>query len=149
MSGPYSISFDYRHGELRAHVKGESSMANTVAYWDEIADQIDRLKPLSLLLVDEFSGPPLTADDWMKLVESMNGKGLEALRIAHVKPHGLEKIEFCEIFATEAGRDARVFTDVRVAELWLRHGERQLPDAPPRRKEAASPEPDKARDKRG
>ena len=125
MAAPYSISFDHRHGELRVHVKGESSMATTLAYWNEIADRVAQHRPQSLLLIDELSGTPLTADEWMALVEAMDGKGFDALRIAHVKPHGLEKVEFCEIFAQEAGLDARVFTDVIVAELWLRHGERR------------------------
>ncbi|MCB1561663.1 MAG: hypothetical protein KDI75_11320 [Xanthomonadales bacterium] len=125
MAGPYTISFDHRHGELRVQVKGESSMANTLAYWNEIAEWVARYRPQSLLLVDELTGTPLTADEWMALVQAMDGKGFDALRIAHVKPNGLERVEFCEIFATEAGLDARVFTDVRVAELWLRHGERR------------------------
>jgi hypothetical protein len=35
---------------------------------------------------------------------------------------GLEKIEYCEIFAVEAGMQARVFTSESDAVLWLRHG---------------------------
>jgi hypothetical protein len=53
----------------------------------------------------------------------MANHGLEQMRIAHVKPHGLHRIEYCEIFAREAGFDARVFDDEHAAELWLRYGE--------------------------
>ena len=54
---------------------------------------------------------------------SMVGKGLESVRIAHVKPHGLQRIDHCELFAREAGLEARVFTDETEADLWLRYGE--------------------------
>src|SRR5690606_13197639 len=111
MSGQYTISFDERYGELRAQVKGESSVENTLAYWSEIADKVAQRRPRSLLLIDELAGAPLTSDEWMALVKAMEGKGFEALRIAHVKPNGLDRIEFCEIFAKEAGLDARVFSD--------------------------------------
>lgn len=123
MSAHYTISFDYQYDQLRVAVKGESSVATTLAYWTEIAGKVEQFRPRLLLLIDELSGTPLTAEEWMALVDAMAGKGFEALRIAHVKPNGLERIEFCEIFAKEAGLDARVFTDIHVAELWLRHGE--------------------------
>ena len=48
---------------------------------------------------------------------------LEQVRIAHVRPGGLQQLEHCEIFAVELGFQARVFVDERVAELWLRYGE--------------------------
>jgi len=149
MSGQYTISFDERYGELRAQVKGESSVENTLAYWSEIADKVAQRRPRSLLLIDELAGTPLTSDEWMALVKAMEGKGFEALRIAHVKPNGLDRIEFCEIFAKEAGLDARVFSDVRVAELWLRHGERPDSEIESRRSESGSPAPAATRNKSG
>jgi hypothetical protein len=76
-----------------------------------------------LLAGDETSGgPPLSADEWQTLVAGMRGQGLEAVRIAHVKPFGLQGVEYCEIFAHEAGFDARVFESEATAELWLRYG---------------------------
>ena len=35
-----------------------------------------------------------------------------------------EQVEYCEIYALEAGIDAQVFEDERQADLWLRHPER-------------------------
>ena len=49
--------------------------------------------------------------------------GLEQVRIAHVRPAGLQQLEYCEIFAVELGFQAHVFVDERAAELWLRYGE--------------------------
>jgi hypothetical protein len=123
----YSIRFTVQQGLLRVHVLGVASLQSTFAYWTEIVERVCALKPHSLLLIDELRGPPLSAADWFGLVQALGGKGLESVRIAHVKPHGLEQVEYCEIYAKEAGLDARVFVDPGAAELWLRHGERERP----------------------
>ena len=64
----------------------------------------------------------LAIPEWRALVEKMKGRGLEGLRIAHVKPNGMDHLEYCEIFAREAGIDARAFSDAGVADRWLRYG---------------------------
>ena len=121
----YSIGFVSQQGLLRVQVRGVSSLETTIAYWTEIVARVKLRQPHSLLLIDELMGVPLSAEEWFGLVQAMKGQGLESVRIAHVKPHGLERIEYCEIYAKEAGFDARVFDDVASAELWLRHGERE------------------------
>ena len=120
---PFQIDFSRHPAGLRVHVTGVNSLDNTVAYWLAIAAEV-RERPRPVLLVDELQGEPLAADDWLKLVVSMAGQGLEHLRIAHVKPQGLDSVEYCEIYAKDAGFDARVFTDEAAAALWLRYGER-------------------------
>jgi hypothetical protein len=107
---------------LRVEVSGRGSYANTLAYWRAIATAIDEQRPRGLLLIDNTTGPALSADEWKTLVESMAGQGLENVRIAHVKPGGLQQLEHCELYAREAGMTARVFTEESVADLWLRHG---------------------------
>ncbi len=104
-------------------VRGNGSYDNTVAYWRAIAQEVRQRKPQSLVLVDETIGPPLSAEEWFALVQNMAGAGLEKVRIAHVKPHGLERIEYCEIYAREAGIAARVFVSEEEAERWLRYSE--------------------------
>ena len=79
-------------------------------------------KPGALLLIDELQGRALTAQEWQSLVEGTRGQGLETVRIAHVKPMGLQSVEHCEIYAKEIGLDARVFDSETNARLWLRYG---------------------------
>ena len=122
-SDSVSIEFIAEGGLLRATARGPGNYANTLHYWETIATELRRRKPAALLLVDETSGPPLSAEEWKALVEEMVGRGLERVRIAHVKPFGLQRIEYCELYAREAGLDARVFTNEREASLWLRYGE--------------------------
>lgn len=118
----FEIKFSTHPFGLKAQVGGEATFENTVAYWRAIAAELEQ-RPLSgLLLIDEMTGAPLSEDHWRRLVEMMKGGPLERSRIAHVKPMGLEKIEYCEIFAMEAGMHARVFTDQADAVMWLRHG---------------------------
>lgn len=123
MNSLYSIDFTPHGTGLRAHVRGESNLATTLAYWSEIVREVRERRPDSLLLVDELSGVPLDESDWLQLVTGMRGKGLETLRIAHVRPAGLQQMEFCEIFAREAGIEARVFENETLADIWLRYGE--------------------------
>lgn len=108
---------------LHVTVRGAGGYANTVAYWQAIVEQVRERQPQALLLVDETTGPPLSADEWFALVQAMNGSGLDKVRIAHVKPLGLERTEYCEIYAQEAGIDARVFVSEDEAERWLRYSE--------------------------
>jgi hypothetical protein len=72
---------------------------------------------------DDLRGAELTREEWCTLVDTMAGRGLEEVRIAHVKPSGLAQIEYCELCAREAGFDARAFADLAEAERWLRYGE--------------------------
>ena len=118
----YDLSFSRSEGTLRATVTGTRSLGNTVAYWREIVAEIAARRPTWLFLCDQLKGQELTVDEWRNLVDRMKGHGLEGLRIAHVKPHGRDHIEYCEIFAREAGIDARAFDDAGAAERWLRYG---------------------------
>ncbi|MGN7725432.1 hypothetical protein ACTJIL_06375 [Luteimonas sp. 22616] len=116
------------HGKsLRVHVAGEANVEATQAYWREIAKVARERGADSLLLIDELTGQPLDESDWLSVVTSLQGEGLERLRIAHVKPQGLQQVEFCEIFARDAGIEARVFENETLADIWLRYGERPLP----------------------
>lgn len=107
---------------VRTHVRGQASLEATIAYWRAILDEVDREPARRLMLVDELRGPALTADDWQSLVAILVGSSLADVRIAHVKPHGLDQVEHCELSATQAGFEARVFSDERLAGLWLHYG---------------------------
>ena len=116
---------------LRAQATGPATYATTVACWQAIVAQVRERHPATVLLVDEMRGPPLRADEWLGLVDAMRGQGLENVRIAHVKPFGLQDIEYCEIFAREAGFRARAFDNEGTAELWLRYGSQAEHDNAP------------------
>jgi len=106
---------------LQVHVRGEGTFANTLQYWRAIAGAVELQPAHALLLLDELTGPALTAEDWIRLVGEVAPR-LGHLRIAHVKPHGLDTIEYCVLSAIGAGLEARVFEDARMASLWLRYG---------------------------
>jgi hypothetical protein len=94
-----------------------------VAYWQAIEDEVRRAPVPAILLIDNLRGAVLTAAHWQGLVEALAGHGLERVRIAHVRPRGLQQIEYCELYAREAGFQARVFDNEVPANLWLRYGE--------------------------
>ena len=128
-SAPVTTSSDYslkltRIGAdgLRADVRGLRSLESTIAYWEAILGYVKARQPRWLLVLDQLRGNELSAREWKELVDTMAGRGLESVRIAHVKPNGLDHIEYCEIYAREAGIEARAFSDEGIAERWLRYG---------------------------
>ena len=124
MKADYTIEIAPHGNGMRAVVEGVSSVEATMGYWREIAGWARKHGAGTLLLVDRLVGPALGEADWLHLVTGMQGEGLEKLRIAHVKPLGLQGVEFCEIFARDAGIEARVFENETLADVWLRYGER-------------------------
>ena len=118
----YSLKLIRAGAGLRAEVRGLRTLDTTIAYWEVILDHVNHRRPRWLLVLDELRGHELKASEWKELVEAMAGRGLEGVRIAHVKPFGLDHIEYCEIYAREAGLDARAFADEGVAERWVRYG---------------------------
>jgi len=119
---PYSITFSSHPAGLKASVRGPGTLENTLAYWRAIEAELRRRPAPALLLVDEMRGAALSEEQWRQVVETMKGGPLGQFRVAHVKPNGLQTIEYCELFAVEAGICARVFTHEAEAVRWLRHG---------------------------
>ena len=116
------LTFSRDGDGLRATVTGPRTLANTIAYWQGILGEIKAQRPLWLFVCDRLHGDELSIAEWYDLVVKMKGRGLEGMRIAHVKPGGMDHLEYCEIFAREAGIDARAFSDPGIAERWLRYG---------------------------
>ena len=108
-------------GLLHVRVRGAATFANAMAYWEAISAAIAERPARMLLLIDELAGTPMTEAQWKQLVAEI-GPRLGQLRMAHVKPHGLDTVEYCVLSAMGAGLDARVFEDERMASLWLRYG---------------------------
>lgn len=115
----FHIEFSQRDALLRAQVSGASTVDNTVSYWRQVAREARERGAGAVLLVDLMHGEPLGEADWLHVVTSLGDQGLQALRVAHVKPSGLQQAEFCELFARDAGIRARVFEDEAAAMAWL------------------------------
>src|SRR5688500_583902 len=114
---PFFIRSSRHRSQLRVHVIGESTLDNTIAYWQAILAEVEKAPAAQLLLIDELLGEPLTESEWLSLVRNMSNHGLEQVRIAHVKPHGLHSIEYCEIFARDVAFAAGAFDAELAARL--------------------------------
>jgi hypothetical protein len=132
METPHSIQVA-RFGRvgLRVTVRGVRSLAATIAYWEAIVARIAEDPPKWLLVIDELRGQELSASEWEQLVDRMLGRGLETVRIAHVKVFGLDHVEYCELYANAAGLETRAFAHEPEAERWLRYGDARLTGAMP------------------
>jgi hypothetical protein len=120
MDAHFLVTFDdLGDGLLRARVTGVRSLETTVGYWEAILQRVSATGPTRLLVSDELSGEELSASEWKRLVEEMKGRGLEGVRIAHVKPFAFDQISYCERYAREAGLEARAFRRESEARTWL------------------------------
>ena len=124
---PFHIAFGATDYGLRAWVTGTNgTLETTLAYWRTIAEEVRRLSPSGLLVVDDMDGLPPPPEQLLQFVQAMRGQGMEAVRIAYVEKHAeqIPDVEFAGLLANENGFDARVFPDEDAAVRWLRYGER-------------------------
>ncbi|HEY5802211.1 MAG TPA: hypothetical protein VIT90_00770 [Lysobacter sp.] len=112
---------------LRVHVSGEENLDNTLAYWREIVPRLEVAQGNGVLLVDDLSGEAMQELEWLELVLALEYARLWRYRIAHVKPRGLQDVEYCALYARDAGVDAAVFTSELEAERWLRRAGTAVP----------------------
>lgn len=108
---------------LQVNVQGAETFDNTVAVWRRIVEAVSTHGSVRrLLLMDGLRGEELEESQWLELVLAFKGQGLDTMRIAHVRVWGLREVEYCELYARDAGVDARVFGDEASATEWLRQG---------------------------
>lgn len=122
----FRIGFKREHGHLRASVSGYGgSLETTVAYWNAIAEEVRRARPLSLLVVDQMDGGPMPPAQLPEFIDAVAGRVFGGMRIAFVEAHveQLTQAEVAEILACEKGFNVRVFANEMDAAVWLRHGE--------------------------
>ena len=107
---------------LRVHVRGARTCENTVAYWRAILRRLRLTGAQNVLLVDELDGDGLSESEWLGVMMQIAGMGPERIRIAHVKPTGMDDIACYERFVRDVGYEAKVFDREEDAERWLREG---------------------------
>lgn len=128
MNAGFRIAFsDLEAGCLRARVTGIRSPESTIAYWETLLEHIAAERPVTLLVMDELLGEELSASEWKALVQKMIGRGLEGIRIAHVKLFAIDQIDYCEVYANKAGLATRAFRDESAAIRWLQGDARSSP----------------------
>ena len=94
-----------------------------------IVDSLKALAPHNIFVTVVAPGyvdTEMAAEDWRALVAEF-GPRLGRLRVAHVKPRGLDTVEHCMLSAIGSGLEAQVFADAHSAALWLRYGQQREP----------------------
>ena len=122
---PYRIGYQREGETLRAHVTGvNGTLETTLAYWRDMAGELQRAPARALLVVDDMEGDPPPPEQLAQFVQAMVGMGFEGIRVAYVEAHAeqIPAVVFGEILAREQGFDARVFGNEDDACIWLRHG---------------------------
>lgn len=125
--GPFDIVFTQADYGLRAHVTGTNgTLETTLAYWRCIAEEVRRVRPPGVLVVDDMDGEPPPPEQLLTFVLSMKGEGMEDVHIAYVERDAAQipQVELAGLMAYEHGFNARIFDREETAVVWMRYGER-------------------------
>ena len=126
-ANPFDIVFTHTDYGLRAHVTGiNGTLETTLAYWRRVAEEVRRVRPSGVLVVDDMGGDPPPPEQLLTFVLSMKGEGMEDVRIAYVERDAAQipQVELAGLMAYEHGFNARVFDREESAVVWIRYGER-------------------------
>lgn len=119
---PFVIDYQDRGGYLRAYVRGsKDSVATSLAYWKEIADECRRAGTQRVLVVERFdTAVPLT--EVFEVAEQLPSI-VHGLTVAFVDEElsELGVNTFGEVVAVNRGAVGKVFPNEADAEEWLAH----------------------------
>ena len=128
VAGPFDIVFTQVDYGLRAHVTGiNGTLETSLAYWRCIAEEVRRIQPSGVLVVDDMDGELSPPEEMLAFVLSMKGEGMENVPIAYVEKNAAQipQVELAGLMACEHGFNARVFDWEESAVVWMRYGERE------------------------
>ena len=118
---PYNLTFEHRASYLYAYVEGEhDSYEISLAFWQEIADEVDRFK-VDKVLIDENIVESVSMAEIFQLASEIPKMGFGSTRVAFVDRY-LDQQEvnsFGELVAVNRGLSGKCFNDVTEAEAWL------------------------------
>ena len=120
----YTLQFEDRPGYLFARVDGpRDTFEISLAYWRDIAAEVDRRNATALLVVEELAQRADPADA-VQVIAALPGLGLGRVRIAYVD--ALADVDLLLHEQAEAhllGLHGRVFGSTEAAERWLLGGD--------------------------
>ncbi len=95
-----------------------------IALFSEIGVALGKTHCTRLLVLDHTRGVVPPEHEMKRLMETMGGRGFDAVRIAYVDMRGtaISRMEVGEILGRERGYDCRVFDNEQRARIWLNYG---------------------------
>lgn len=118
-----SVTIEKKDQYLRVHVTGENTLANVLAYMDDIYRTCLTQSVNHVLIEEHLTGPNLDTFDVFEVVIKNFGRARAlGLRIAYVDlnaDHSKRGLKFAENLAHIRGVNVAVFTDTETAIPWL------------------------------
>ncbi|KAA9345861.1 hypothetical protein [Adhaeribacter soli] len=121
---PYTLTFENKPGYLLAKVSGEAdSLEIPRQFWKEITAEVDKRKPMSLLVWEDFQTMVSTQELFTLVSELCEYKQFQGLRVAFVDEHfeQLNRNKLGEMIATNRGFTCWVCARLEEAEQWLQN----------------------------
>jgi hypothetical protein len=121
---PYLLTVEDNPGYLLASVSGEAdSLEIPRRFWKGITAEVDKRKPMSLLVWEDFQTMVSTQELFTLVSKRCEYKQFQGLRVAFVDEHfeQLDRNKLGKMIATNRGFTCRVCYRLEEAEQWLQN----------------------------
>jgi hypothetical protein len=116
----YTLTFEDRGDYLFAHLTGEDSFADSLSYWNEIADQIIELGHRKLLLHETLVGE-VSEGEIFDIMMDLRSSGLVEIKIALYDENREDTPinALGQLIANNRGATVKLFKTLQSAQRWI------------------------------
>jgi len=120
----YKLVFDNRGTYLYAFITGQDSFAAALSYWNEIADEIQRLGYTKLLVHEQLEGNVDEAEVF-DIIMDLKDSALRGVQIALYDEHreDIPINALGQLIANNRGGAVRIFQNLTAAMQWTESDE--------------------------
>lgn len=116
----YCLRFEDRGSYLYAHLTGDDSFAASLRYWNDIADEIERLGCGRLLVHEKLSGQ-VSGREMYDLIIDLKDSALKEVKIAFYDENSTDTFlnNLGKLIANHRGGNVRIFANLDAARQWI------------------------------
>lgn len=121
MSGSnYRLTFDKRGSYLYAFITGQDSFAAALSYWNEIADEVNRLGYTKLLVHEQLDGN-VDEGEIFDIIMDLKESALRGVQIAFYDENrdDIPINALGQLVANNRGGAVRLFHNLKAAMNWI------------------------------
>lgn len=119
-SGEYMLHFEDRGDYLYVNIAGQDSFASSLRYWNEIADEVERLDRHKLLVHENMTGD-VSGREVYDVMRDLKDSALKGVKIAFYDENSADTFlnRLGKLFANYRGGNVRIFSELDAARQWI------------------------------
>ena len=116
----YKLTFDNRETYLYAFITGQDSFAASLSYWNEMADEVNRLGYTKLLVHEQLEGN-VDEGEIFDLIMDLKESALRGVQIAFYDENrdDIPITALGQLIANTRGGAVRLFQNLKAAMNWI------------------------------